>query len=299
MRSAHTIDVVLGSDEHQFVGVVAVIASAVLNAARPEAIFLHVVTGPGESGALLALLRGAFPRPSFRYEIREFRPKPALERYIRAAAGGVCNVPHRSAAINCSRFYLCDLFPELDKVVYLDVDVIVQADLAQLFREATLEEHELAAVAMTFWGFQRESVHFRDVDFSQPGFNSGVFVTRLARWREEDVVPRIEYLMELWSNVREQLRDDLFYFGSQAIMNLVFHRRIQWLSRKWNLYGLGYDDNIAESDLRSAGILHWTGSRKPWTPQGLYKEYWKAQLSALDAGGAELRGAGELPGSGP
>jgi len=271
-----SLDVIVCSDRHQFVGALALIRSAVVNARHPQRLSFHLLTGKGESGPLLDSLQRAFPDPVFRYDVKEFRATPVLQRYVRAAQGGLCNVPHRSAAINCSRFYLGETFPELDKVVYLDADIIVQGDLAELDQEATLDRHDLAAVPRTEWGyFIEDALQFRGVDFREPGFNAGVFVTRLRSWRELGVAAPTETWMSQWSEVRETRGEDLFYFGSQAILNLIFREKTQWLSTKWNVCHLGYIRDIPASDLDNAGILHWSCSRKPWKRNGRYKEYWE------------------------
>lgn len=270
------LDVIVCSDRHQFVGALALIRSAVVNTRHPRKLSFHLLTGKGESGALLACLRRAFPDPVFRYEVEEFLPTPVMERYIRVAEGGLCNVPYRSAALNCSRFYLAEVFPELDKIVYLDADIVVQGDLADLDREATLDRHDLAAVPEKEWGlFLEHAPQLRGVDFRRPGFNAGVFVTSLRRWRELSVAVQTETWMSEWCDVREGRGEDLFYFGSQAILNLIFHEKTQWLSKRWNVCSLGYIHDIPAPDLDGAGILHWSCSRKPWKPNGRYKEYWE------------------------
>ncbi len=278
MITQSTIDIVVCSDRHQFVGVVPLIRSVILHAEHPEALSFHILTGPGEGSELSTLMRGSFPRPVFLYDIREFHAiYSVLKRYIQAAEGVPRDgIPYRAAAINCSRLYLCHVFPELDKVLYLDPDIIVQGEVAELFREATLNKHDLAAVTMKGWGVpvDTNSLYFRHIDFERPGFNAGVFVTRLAQWREKDLVPQFEHWMDLWSNVQEKLSESLFYFGSQPIMNAVFYEDVQALDRKWNHYGLGSREDIPKSELKEAKILHWTGSRKPWAPRGLYKKWW-------------------------
>lgn len=284
---ASPLDVIVCPDRHQFVGALALMRSAEVNTRNPGRLSFHLLTGKGESADLLACLRRAFPDPAFRYEVEEFVPTPVLERYIRVAEGGLCNVPYRSAALNCSRFYLAEAFPELDKVVYLDADIIVQGDLDDLDREATLDRHDLAAVPEEEWGlFLEDAPQLRGVDFRKPGFNAGVFVTRLRRWRELGVGAQTETWMSAWSDVREARGEDLFYFGSQAILNLIFREKTEWLSKRWNVASLGYIHDIPAADLDGAGILHWSCSRKPWKPNGRYKELWEK----YDVSGVTLEG---------
>ncbi|HEX9736709.1 MAG TPA: glycosyltransferase [Thermoanaerobaculia bacterium] len=271
VRARESLDVAICIDRMHFVGVVPTIRSILANAGRPQALAFHVAVGAGESDELLALLRESFPDPSFRYEVREFRCTPFLDDYVRAGKDRTY-AAYTSSVMNFARFYLGVIYPELGKYAYLDVDVIVQGDLAELFREATLERHDLAAVRVASFGtweggFKKDWPHLRGFDPGEPVFNNGIYVTELARWRK--ALPRLEH----WMRVHRRSMEDVV-FGTQSIMNLAFYRNVQLLPPEWNVRPLGYDDAIPERTLREAKILHWAGERKPWKPDGLYKEYW-------------------------
>lgn len=45
------------------------------------------------------------------------------------------------------------------------------------------------------------------------------------------------------------------------------------IDKRWNLRGLGWKNEMEPSKLDSAYILHWTGNKKPWKKNGLFKEY--------------------------
>jgi lipopolysaccharide biosynthesis glycosyltransferase len=266
-----TLDVAICIDRMHFVGIVPMMRSLVANTRRPEAVFFHIAVGMGEAAELGALLLAAFPEPSFRYEIREFRCTPFLDDYIRAGKN-FTYAAYTSSVMNFARFYLAEIYAELGKFAYLDVDLIVAGDIAELFAAATLEHHDLAAVPVnTFgtWdgGFEPDWPYLADFDPAAPIFNNGIYVTELARWRK--ILPRLEH----WMKVHRQSMGEMV-FGTQSIMNLAFYRNLQPLAPEWNVRPLGSFDDIPEATLRGGKILHWAGERKPWKDDGLYREYW-------------------------
>ncbi len=279
------MDIVLCLNRRHFLGAVAAVNSISSNAENPRTIFFHFTIPVGESQDLLALIEECFPDPVFRYEIKEFQPSEFLEDYIRAGKDLTYST-HGSQVMNFSRFYLPAIYPELDKIAYLDADLIVQSDIAELFRIATLEDAVVAAASFaTFasWqgGFQRDSPVLRHIDFEDPVFNIGVYVTRLKRWRSQDISAKLEQWMRTHMASFQE-----FVFGTQSIMNLALYREFQQLPSTWNLVPLGLDPEIPEAALEAAEILHWAGDRKPWTANGLYKEYWEkyAPVSSADRG---------------
>ncbi len=295
MIPPQAIHLILCSDRYQFLGIAALIRSVIHNTRHPEAVFFHLVSQPGEIDEITDLMRTEFSQPVFRYEIKAFDAQyPALQRYIRTAAGEPrISIPHRASAINCSRFYFCDLFPTLGKVIYLDIDIIVQGDVAELFAAANLEHQDLAAVPLGSWKhyvFKPEAACFRDINFERPGFNAGVFVTDLDRWRTQGITAQVEHWMDLWCDHLATHDEELFCYGSQTVMNATFQGAFQALPKTWNVWGLGFGDELTESDLRAAQLLHWTGPAKPWTDHGLYKPYWekyatrRLRKDALDDG---------------
>ncbi len=281
MPTTSTIDLILCSDRHQFLAIPSVMRSVVRNAAHPEAISFHLVALPEESEELRIFMGSEFPDPVFRYRVVEFTSHTAImQRYIRTARStpeSRSHIPRRASEINCSRFYLSEILPDLDKIIYLDTDLIVQRDIAQLDREADLSQHSLAGVSIGNWEvyvFHPDSEHFRDIDLSRPAFNNGMFAASLAKWRELDLVSRFEYWMEAWSNFHDEHGEVLFCYGSQTLMNAALGGEFLHLDQGWNLWGLGFGDEYSKETLAEAGILHWTGPGKPWKPDGLYKEYW-------------------------
>ena len=267
------VDIAMCMNRVQFVGALAAINSIVRNTEHPRGISFHFVVGVGELPELLESIREYFPDPGFRYEIREFAANPLLEDYI-GAGQAFTYATYESQVMNFARFYLPQVYPNLGKVIYLDADLVVRADIADLLHLGSLECHVLAAVSDgTFDSWEeytkKGSKNLRHIESNQPTFNAGVFVTDLSKWQEQEVLEK----MEGWIKIHRLALED-FYFGTQSIINLTFYRDFQQLPPAWNVQPMGWYDDISEETLRNGKILHWAGKRKPWLADGLYKEYW-------------------------
>ena len=270
---SETVDIAMCMNRAQFIGALAAINSIVRNSKHPQKISFHFVVGVGESTEFLESIRGSFPDPRFRYEIKEFGGNPLLEDYIRVGQP-FTYTNSESHVMNFSRYYLGEIYPGLGKVIYLDADLVVRADVAELFHLASLEGHILAAVPDgTYEGWQeytkRGSEHLRHIESDQLTFNAGIFVTDLSKWQEQEVLKKLEGWIKI-----HRLDLETFYFGTQSILNLVFYRDFQPLPHAWNVHPMGWYDDIPEETIRNGKILHWSGRKKPWLEEGLYKKYW-------------------------
>lgn len=276
------VDIALCMNRQQFPGALAAIRSIVRNAARPGDIRFHFVVGVGEAAGFAASIRRHLPELPAAWEIAEFAADSRLEDYIRAGQA-FTYANGESQVLNFSRFYLPRIYPRLGKVIYLDADLVVRGDIADLFRLGSLETHVLAAVPDgTFESWAEYlgpgSPHLAHIESNRPTFNAGVYVTNLDRWRERDIWGRLEH----WIGIHRQALE-AFYFGTQSIMNLAFYRDFQPLPPEWNVQPLGWHEDIPEAILRPGKILHWSGRRKPWLPDGLYREYWNEWAVGQDS----------------
>jgi lipopolysaccharide biosynthesis glycosyltransferase len=157
------------------------------------------------------------------------------------------------------RLFAAELFdPGIERVLYLDSDLVVCRDIGRLW-DMVLGEYPVAAAADVFHDLH--SGH----DGEDPTINSGVMILNLAQWRAENATAALlEYVA--------QHAAALVYPDQEAI-NAVFAGRICLLPIQWNfqpamveidpaLLGLTRDEFIS---LRNhPGIVHYTTNRKPW-----------------------------------
>lgn len=166
------------------------------------------------------------------------------------------------------KFSIPNLLPDLDKVLYIDGDLIVQSDLTAFFSTDVSDVY--AGVikdyhALTFKGDVWERLGIRLEGY----FNSGVMLLNLAKMREEDVTEKlIDYRL-----------NGINYYMDQDTLNVVFGRKVKYLDFKYNATLTNWRNKTSEDlsgyyqmeyredkydYLREAEIVHYCSSDKPW-----------------------------------
>lgn len=56
----------------------------------------------------------------------------------------------------------------------------------------------------------------------------------------------------------------LWSLGTQPLLLIAAYGRWVHLPAEWNVDGLGYREDIDDTTLKAAKMLHWTGKGKPW-----------------------------------
>jgi len=164
------------------------------------------------------------------------------------------------------RLYLAELLPkEIDKVLYLDGDLIVRHSLLPLWN-VDVGENALAAVSDCSIGC-REYYNRLQYPYELGYFNSGVLLVNLKYWREHQVLKDFESYMEK--------HPDAIRCHDQDVLNVVFCNRKILLPIKYNLQHIflgkkkeSYDYWKLEKEVLEARedpcIVHFTYIDKPW-----------------------------------
>ena len=165
---------------------------------------------------------------------------------------------------NYSRIYGPDLCQSCDRLIYLDCDLIVLADVAELF-EYDLQGNVVGAVPHVQLPYQQTFIETFPVSGHDIYFNSGVMLIDADRWRKEKCA---EAILSLASEHANQL-----HFADQDVFNVYFWQKYCHLSGLWNvearlykerLLGLPQSPEITQR-LQSPKIIHYTGGDKPWS----------------------------------
>ena len=153
--------------------------------------------------------------------------------------------------------------PGVERILFLDADMLVLEDLAKLW-ETPLDRHVLAAVqdsAIPLCSGPRgvKGWRARGIPPNAPYFNCGVLMIDLARWRQRAITRRaLQYLQ----TARERID-----FLHQEALNAVLWNDWKPLDSRWNLLashaGRSYESSAAQF-WRKPGIVHFAGRMKPW-----------------------------------
>ena len=169
------------------------------------------------------------------------------------------------------RLFAPDLFPEVQRALYLDSDLVVRADVGLMW-SIDLNGYILAAVAdPCFLG--ADEAEFRAA-YGGRYFNSGVLLLDFRLWRTENVTSKVFGWI-----VKYNETDQLGIWRQcweQSPLNMVLKGKWLDLSPTWNFtirtlpdYALSYGLTAAEFSLISAdpGIFHFLDIQKPWRPE--------------------------------
>lgn len=156
------------------------------------------------------------------------------------------------------------LFPQFEKVIYADVDMIFQQDLSELY-VGSLKQQELLAAVLDL--AIDDKYYFQSKLPSMLGksvkdyFNSGFMVMNLKQMRNEKIVEEF--------NRHAKIKYDQ---NDQDVLNVVCNGRVQFLPSMYNFqlnHFTSYMWGRSSADIRFGELfryatLHYTGKFKPW-----------------------------------
>lgn len=173
------------------------------------------------------------------------------------------------------RLLICSLLPDLDKVIYIDSDVVVLGNIANLW-EVDLNNKCIGA-ALDEGGI----IQSRRLGLDSDYFNAGILVFNLKRIRYLFDDP-FNYFFECYNQYRDRIT-----LQDQDILNIAFKDEVKLISLAWNMNSRIFSQNILDHKyndldeieaLSSIGILHYTDTYKPWKffcRHPYAKLYWK------------------------
>ncbi|MFS8011161.1 putative polygalacturonate 4-alpha-galacturonosyltransferase [Helianthus anomalus] len=178
--------------------------------------------------------------------------------------------------LNHLRIYLPELFPNLDKVVFLDDDVVIQRDLSPLF-EIDLNGKVNGAVETckgedswvmskrfrNYFNFSHPRVS-ESLDPNECAWAYGMNVFDFHAWRKTNI--RETYHAWLKENLRSNLT--LWKLGTLPPALIAFRGHVQPIEPSWHMLGLGYQKNTNIENVRKAAVIHYNGQSKPWLQLG-------------------------------
>ncbi len=182
------------------------------------------------------------------------------------------------------RLFLPELLSKVSQIIYLDIDILVRCDLAEM-ADIDLKGNRLAGVSSVMDRWQtgylliescatrlsrevaaelRRRMHARH-DMRFIGFNAGVLILNLQRMREEKFCEQfIPFAGTYGMNDQEVLN---CYAGSERLA----------LSPDWNC--------VPSQNLTYTGkIIHWAGASKPWNNRWLPgHDEWRKHEASMQA----------------
>lgn len=161
------------------------------------------------------------------------------------------------------RLFLQSLLPEsIDRILYLDGDIICRASLLDLW-DTDLSDKPAAAV------FEVENGDGRYERLCYPQkdgyYNAGVLLINVSYWR-------IHNAQSLFMDFVKNHSDRIVYHD-QDVLNTVFHGKIKTLPLRYNVLNsyfvrdkleYKYDQNEIDEARRNPILVHYSSHLKPW-----------------------------------
>lgn len=157
------------------------------------------------------------------------------------------------------RYLIADMLPHVDKILYLDADLIVDGDISALY-DMDISDYWFAG-ANDLWVLDtdyKSEIHF---DTDELYVNAGVLLMNLGKIRREKLAERfVQTTRDIGKTIKYQ---------DQDIINIVCRGHIKEFDSIYNY--TSHNIRKEKEKLKSARIIHYTGKNKPWLQGSKHK----------------------------
>lgn len=152
------------------------------------------------------------------------------------------------------RLLLPDILPDVDKVIYLDCDLVCRSSLLPLYCEDMGQDWIRGVIDIDH---AKHTVRLGIQNY----VCAGVLLLNLRAWREHGVEQKC----------MDFIRDhaEMILLHDQDVLNVVCQEHMSYIDRTWDAQAcdtrLGKTSGFNEL-AKTANIVHFIGGRKPWHP---------------------------------
>ena len=173
------------------------------------------------------------------------------------------------------RLKLASLLPNIDKIIYLDCDMVVNSSLESLYN-TNLDNYLAAGV---------QDINKKVIRKNPSYVNAGMLVFNLDSIRKENIEEKfLQYTQDNFETIK---------CGDQTIINEVCKERIKVLDDSWNVQSSNFTNRSSYTN--EPKIIHFVAKNKPWSGnsfsyhKNLYFKY--LQLTPWKLSDGELKAA--------
>ena len=168
--------------------------------------------------------------------------------------------------VSAYKMLIPSMFPQYDKLIYLDTDIIVRDDLSEMYNfdigDTYIASTPVFSNIIDQYDYFVDLLDIPDMDYY---VNAGVMLMNLKKIREDKID-------EKWISMLGSYKGSV----DQHILNKVCYGKTTYLPLKYNtclsemeLYKSGevnsyYSLKDVKEALENPVIFHWTGKQKPW-----------------------------------
>ena len=195
--------------------------------------------------------------------------KPFNIEYVQMNNDDFKNMSEGISVVSNYRLKISSLFPNLDKILFLDSDIIALTSLKELY-ETPLDDYYIASVVDPGVKLQYEYTINDKEKFPDRRFNTGVMLANLKKWSEDNMEEKLFEGMLWYSSVYQTWPD-------QNVLNMVFKDYIYELPYTYNFCPILYQEGLYQElkfdkiNVEELKIVHWAGGPKPWETNDVLK----------------------------
>lgn len=189
------------------------------------------------------------------------------------------------------RLQLPSLLKEVNKCIYLDVDLVVKHDLSSLFA-TDIENQYLAGVRAAGYYATPENIEYHMSRLGIQDFstyvNAGVLVMNLKKMRDDGLENKFSELIEKKWESQDQDILNVACLGHIRILNAEYNAMTKYpldddkAYDRMNCLKYAYSEQEWEEGRKDPVIIHYADSVKPWkVPGSVYAKDWWSVVSLM------------------
>ena len=163
---------------------------------------------------------------------------------------------------------LADIFPHMDKCIFLDADIVVLYDLMELW-EYPIADAYIAGV-IDIVGKQRH------INLGLPDYrhyiNSGVVIMNLDAIRKGNLTKEfLNLAINRFGDADQDILNKVCY-GRIALLPLKYNLLFSWFINRNDEYFAMFSSDEIQDAYTNPVIIHYTDTRKPWNTSCVYAQ---------------------------
>ena len=156
-------------------------------------------------------------------------------------------VTHDISLATYFRILLPDMVVDIDKLYYIDADIVCLKDAEEFFN-IDLEDNIIAAVSD---GKKMNNKRNKALNLKQHiYFNAGVLIINIKKWNDNKISDKVLSIINKYRNIIK--------YEDQDALNIVLSRKIKYISKKFNCL------NLRDINNKEIILLHFASHPKPW-----------------------------------
>lgn len=284
-----SVHVAFAVDRGYFKQAAVTMASIVANAKHPERLRFHIVHAEDQAWVETQMPNFSAWNVSLVKVENPFLTTDLGGRYVSAAA--------------MMKTLLPDVLPDLDRVIYVDADVVFIHDIEELWN-VEIDGHALAGVIdLGVYRNLARKIYRKDFEYRDYLISNGIDYRSMIYVNSGMLYMNLNYLRKMGFSATAMEMNSSYvgkrHFVDQDIINISVNRSVVKLDARWNVLvktvsrggkrSHHYIPELVRQDLNlqlaEQWAIHYAGPSKPWKHGGVWggEHWWRyARLSGLD-----------------